>query len=128
MFVLPRSTPICFGCFPDLAWLLTNNGHGFWQAATPIRVFAMKTHEIFWRVSTAAFHWPAGFDQRFVTARERMDVAVIHFLRRVAGEDRTKSTAAIHDDFRIRIGEHFFQIALQDSLAKMHGFDGMICL
>jgi hypothetical protein len=57
-----------------------------------------------------------------------MDVAITHLLRRVTSQGGTKSTAAVHDDFRVRIGKHFFQVALQNPLAQMRGFDGMIFL
>jgi hypothetical protein len=65
------------------------------------------------------FHRPVRLDHRLVAARERKDIFVAQSLRRVRRERGAKSAAAIQNQFRARVGKHFFQVALQDSLAQM---------
>src|SRR5258708_6028059 len=74
---------------------------------------------------TSFGHRPTGLDHRLVAASERVDVAVTHALRGVARERGAEAAAAIHDDFRVRIGIKFFEVALQNSLAQMLRLDGV---
>src|SRR5256712_14221645 len=76
-------------------------------------------------LSLARLHRPLGFDQAFVTAEERKDVSIAHFLRDGSRENGAVATATIHDDLAIGVGDHLLQIALQNAFAEMDGFLGM---
>ncbi len=70
-------------------------------------------------------HRPARLDHGFVASIQREDIRISHFLRGIAGQRRTESAAAIHDDLGGRIGNGHLQIALQDPLPQMPGLDSM---
>ena len=72
-------------------------------------------------ISFIFFHRPAGGDHALEAADERVDFFVAHSLCRVARHCRAEAAAAIHDDFRVRVGIKFFEVALQNALAQMHG-------
>ena len=68
-------------------------------------------------------HRPPRVRHRLVAADEGVDIFVAHLLRCVARQRRAESAAAVHDDFCVRIGIKFFQIAFQNSFAKMNRLD-----
>src|SRR5262249_47216307 len=72
-------------------------------------------------------HRPACRDHALVTADKGMDIFVAHLLRDITGERRAKSTAAVHDDLRVRVGKAGLKVTLQDAFAQVLRLGGVAC-
>src|SRR2546423_5378154 len=70
-------------------------------------------------------HRPVCRQEPFVPADQRIDVGVTHPLRGVRRERRAETAAAIHDDFRVRVGNRLFEVTFQDAFAEVNGLRGL---